>query len=235
MARRNTTRRIIGLALLAGGAFAAGRLGLIAPNAPLTPLAGAAQPEHDHDHDENEKGEGMDEGMGGPPDMMEMMAAFEEAGRPGEYHEMLDFFAGTWDAQSTFWMDPDQPPMEMEGTMEFEWILGGRYLKETLKSGFMGEPFEGLGFWGYDNTTGKFVGAWMDTMNTGIMASTGSVDESGKVFTMWGEMASPMGGTVRFRHVITIINDDEATMEFFEAYDGQSEMTRMGLVVYTRQ
>ena len=38
----------------------------------------------------------------------------------------------------------------------------------------MGQPFEGMGVFGYDNLTDNYTGIWLDNMGTGIMVSQGT-------------------------------------------------------------
>ena len=45
------------------------------------------------------------------------MAAWMQVAAPGEEHEYLKRLIGTWKAKTKFWMDPDGPPQESEGTM----------------------------------------------------------------------------------------------------------------------
>ena len=73
-----------------------------------------------------------------------------------------------------------------------KWILGNRYLEEQYAGSFMGQPFTGLGFQGYDNVAKRYVGTWMDTMSTGMMMSTGTMN--GKVIKSTGSMADPLTG-----------------------------------------
>ncbi len=106
-----------------------------------------------------------------------MMEAMERAATPGPQHAMLAGMAGDWTFEGTFWMAPDQPPMQSTGTAERTMALGGRVLVEKVTSSFMGEPFEGHGMTGYDNVTGQYWGAWMDNASTALMTSTGSCDQ----------------------------------------------------------
>jgi len=50
---------------------------------------------------------------------------------------------------------------------------------------------------------------------------TGSVDESGKAWTMTSEMVDPEGGTMSKRSVITLKDDDHHSMESFFTRQGQ--------------
>ena len=60
--------------------------------------------------------------------------------------------------------------------------LGGRFLEERVQSSFMGQPFSGIGYTGYDNVKKKYVSTWMDNMGTMIMVMEGTPDPAGKVY-----------------------------------------------------
>lgn len=97
-----------------------------------------------------------------------MMQAWEDAATPGEAHAWLMEDAGTWDVTQTMWMEPGAEPLVVHGTAVREPILGGRVLRETVSSTFMGESFTGIAHTGYDNVTDTFWGTWMDNLGTDI-------------------------------------------------------------------
>jgi hypothetical protein len=41
-------------------------------------------------------------------------------------------------------------------------VLGGRFVEQRYAGNFMGQPFSGLGYTGYDNYRKKYIGSWMD-------------------------------------------------------------------------
>src|SRR5262245_7663942 len=96
------------------------------------------------------------------------MEAMAKAATPGDGQKKLDPLVGTFDAKVTMWADPSKPPQESTGTSETSWVLGNRFLETKYQGTFMGQPFSGIGYTGYDNVTGKYVGTWMDTMSTGM-------------------------------------------------------------------
>ena len=109
--------------------------------------------------------------------------------------------------------------------MENALDLDGRFLRQTYK----GDPgdgpfpnFEGRGFWGYNTVTKKYEGFWIDSASTAMQNEVGDVDESGKVWTMIGEMTNPQTGQpMQKRSVITLQDNDHHKMElFFSGPDG---------------
>src|SRR5262245_54307356 len=83
-----------------------------------------------------------------PPTPEALLKALAEAGKPGAEHEKLQPFVGDWTFILRLWTDPSQPPAELKGTVERKWIMGGRFVQETVKGERDGKSFEGLGLLG---------------------------------------------------------------------------------------
>jgi hypothetical protein len=146
-------------------------------------------------------------------DPEEMMAIYMQAATPGAHHEILGKFVGTFRVSGQMWMAPGAEPVESSGTSEARMIFGGRYLEQQFSGNFMGMPFEGVSITGYDNVKKQFVGTWIDSMGTGIMTSTGSIDESGRVLSFTADYNDPLMGPVQYDEKITIVDDDNHVME----------------------
>jgi len=169
----------------------------------------------------------------GPPDEKAMMEAMQKAATPGEAHKKLESMIGTWDTKVTMYMDPSKPPEESTGVSENKWVLGDRYVEMTYSGTFMGQPFSGIGYQGYDNTTKKYVGTWMDTGSTGMMVSTGSM--SGNTMTSTSNMADPMTGkTHQYTTKVVVADNDHHTMEMWgPGPDGKNY--KMMVINYSRK
>lgn len=151
-----------------------------------------------------------------------MMEAWAKAGTPGEKHEQLAALVGTWDAEMKFWMDPSAEPLSSTGTVTYEMIMDGRYLREEVKSDFMGQPFHGLGTYGYNNVTGQLEATWIDDMSTGVYSYEGSIGEDGKEFVVKGTYTDPVSNEKReTRSVMRIVSPDRLHYESFETRDGK--------------
>lgn len=163
------------------------------------------------------------------------MQKMMEAATPGPAHQKLKPMIGTWDAKVTTWAAPGAPPLESYGTMTNQWILGGRWIEMKFHGSFMGMPFHGLGYTGYDNVQKKYVGTWMDNMSTGVMLSEGEMDSSGKSIEFIATVSDPLSGTVtESKETMTIVDDDHHTMEMWgPGPDGKSY--RMMVIEYTRK
>ncbi|HKR65750.1 MAG TPA: DUF1579 domain-containing protein [Thermoanaerobaculia bacterium] len=145
-----------------------------------------------------------------------MMEAMMKAGMPGEPHKMLANMAGTWNAKVSTWMMPGADAMVMDGTSENKAVMGGRYLEQRFSGNFMGMPFEGVGYTGYDNVKKQYWGTWMDNMSTGMMMMSGAASDDGKTWTFTGTMADPMTGKdTKIDEKVTVIDADHHTLEMW--------------------
>lgn len=187
----------------------------------------ASGPEHDH-HDGVSQDE-MDKMTEMSPE--EMMAAMAAIGSPGEHHAELDKMCGEWTAHASFVMDPAAPPEKSTGSMTIEPVLGGRYFRGEFKMDFMGQPFEGLAYSGYDVAHEQYVSVWMDTMSTKITYLEGNRNEDGDM-VMKGTATTPMGDNP-MKIVTTHESDDQFTDHF---YDKMPDGTwfNSGTIKYTR-
>jgi hypothetical protein len=150
---------------------------------------------------------------------------FEKLAATTEEHRKMAPFEGTFKAEVKMWMGPGDP-ITMTGTMVNEFDLGGRFLRQTYRADSPEGPFgtfEGRGYWGYNNVTRKYEGFWIDTASTMMQTETGTLDETGKVWAMIGEMVEPQtGGSLKRRSVIKLVDDDHHTMEMFvDTGDGE--------------
>jgi Protein of unknown function (DUF1579) len=148
------------------------------------------------------------------PDQKAMMDAWMKAMTPGEGHKKLEPFVGSFDVKVTSWMAPGAPPAESSGSAEDRWVLGGRYVQEMFDGQFMGQPFSGIGYTGYDNIKKAFVSTWMDNMSTAIMMTKGSME--GNTMTSSGTMDDPMSGKSQtMNNKVTVLDKDHHTMEMW--------------------
>ncbi|MCC6660967.1 MAG: DUF1579 domain-containing protein [Phycisphaerales bacterium] len=170
----------------------------------------------------------------GQPSEAEYMAAMEKAGAPGPEHARIMTLAGTWHGKCSFQMAPDAPMQTSMGTMVNTPVLGGRQLRQEWKGDMMGMPFEGLGYWGYDNIKKEYVATWTDSMSTSIMVSTGTYDDKTHTYSMKGTSPDPITGkdTV-LREVITIKSPTSHTMVMYGPGPDGKEM-KMMTIEYTR-
>lgn len=162
--------------------------------------------------------------------------AWMAAAQPGEAHKKLEPMIGAWTATQKFWMEPGQAPQESTATCENAWALGGRFVEQRFTGSMPGsaQPFEGRGFTGYDNVTGKFVGMWMDTFSTSMMTFEGAISPCGKVLTFRGEQKAPNNMTVKYRYEVKLESADRHVFTMWQAM-GEAPEVKVMETVYTKR
>jgi hypothetical protein len=165
------------------------------------------------------------------------MDAMMKAGAPGDAHKRLSTMVGTWNATVKMFnpMQPGAPAQESTGIAESKWVLGGRWVQESFNGNFMGMPFSGIGYTGYDNIKKQYVGTWMDNMSTSVMMSSGGTTVDNKTYEFNSTMDDPMSGkSMPVKEKMTVIDDDHHVMEMWApAPDGK--MVKMMEITYTRK
>lgn len=170
-----------------------------------------------------------------PPEQKAAMDAMMKAMTPGDAHKLLNAMVGSWETKVTMWMSPGAEPTVTSATAETKWILGNRYLEERFRGEFMGMPFLGIGYTGYDNVKKEYWGTWIDNMSTGVMKMTGTTADQGKTWKFTGTNADPMTGKdmVAEEHV-TVADADHHTSEMYgPAPDGKT--FKMMEIAYSRK
>jgi hypothetical protein len=163
------------------------------------------------------------------------MEAMMKAASPGDAHKKLEGMVGTFNTTVKSYMAPGAPPAESSGVSENTWVLGGRWIQQKFEGNFMGMPYSGIGYTGYDNLKKQYVGSWMDNMSTAMMTSTGSADASGKSYEFTSTMDDPMSGKpMTVKEKVTVVDHDTHTMEMWGAApDGK--MFKMMEITYKRK
>ena len=146
------------------------------------------------------------------------MEAMMKAATPGEAHKKLGGMVGTFNTEVKMWMAPGAPPTGGTGVSENTWALDGRFVEQHFDGNFMGMPFHGIGYTGYDNIKKHYVGAWMDNMTTSMMVSSGTAEADGKSITFLSTMDDPMTGkSSPVKEKVTVVDDDHHTLEMWMA------------------
>jgi Protein of unknown function (DUF1579) len=157
-----------------------------------------------------------------PPDEKAMLEAMLKAATPGEQHKKLEPLAGTWELSVQSWMDPSKPPSASKATSEIKWIMGNRFLEETVKGEFAGMEFNGRNLIGYDNLRKKYTTVWISTMCTSIANGTGEMSADGKTLTTQTEGVDPISGqTIKGKDVLQIVSNDNLEATFYKTLGGQ--------------
>ncbi len=163
------------------------------------------------------------------------MEAMMKAATPGDAHKKLGAMVGTFNTDVKMWMDPAAPPTGGTGVSENTWALDGRFVEQRFNGTFMGMPFHGIGYTGYDNIKKHYIGSWMDNMTTSMMVSEGTPDASGKSITFMSTMDDPMTGkSSPVKETVTVVDGDHHTLEMWgPGPDGK--MFKMMEIAYSRK
>jgi hypothetical protein len=151
-----------------------------------------------------------------------LLKAMAQAGKPGAEHKKLQPFVGDWDLTLKLWTNPSQPPAEAKGTSQRKWIMGGRFVQETVNVECHGKTFEGMGLLGYDNARKKFSAVKACGLCGTISHGFATCSDSGKKFECAKEECCPLTGqTVKGRDEVVIESNDRIVVNVFKTIDGK--------------
>jgi hypothetical protein len=157
-----------------------------------------------------------------PPSPAEMLKMMATAGQPGAEHKKLEPLVGDWNLTLKMWTDPSQPPAELKGTVKREWIMGGRFVQESLKGEFEGKPFEGMGLWGYDAAQKKYTTVRACGLCGMLSSESSELDASGHKFECATEEKCPLTGEmVKGRDEVVIESKDRIVTNVYKTVDGK--------------
>lgn len=153
-------------------------------------------------------------------------ASARPSGAVGPQLRRLDWLAGQWTVRQSMWTDPAKPPAVDNGSAAFTAVLGGRHLRQDLRVDSAGKPFEGLGYIGYDNATGKYDSLWMDVNFTGMIMAHGDYDAVKRTYTFTGAVPDPaLGGAMSpLREVMQVRDADHFVYEYYERHGGREAL-----------
>ena len=129
---------------------------------------------------------------------------------PVKQHEWLQQFVGEWNVEVEVTTEPGKPPIRGKGT-ESTRMLGGFWVVAEGEGEMDGTPgtIRSLLTLGYDSNAKKYVGTWIDSMNSYLWKYEGKLDAARKVLTLETEgPCSLRAGLVRFREVTEFPSKD---------------------------
>lgn len=167
--------------------------------------------------------------------LAEMMKKVEPAMTPGPAHKTLDPLVGEWNVEVKMWMTPGEPPTVTKGSAKSAWVLKGRFVREEFDGDFMGQPFHGISYTGYDNVRRKYRSVWIDDMSTTIVTAEGDAEEGGKVIKMASDYACAMTGEAHKTgtQVYRILSRDKHVFEMYDPAQGND--SKVMELTYTRK
>jgi hypothetical protein len=153
-----------------------------------------------------------------------VLKAMGEAGQPGSEHKKLEPLVGDWTFTLKMWTDPSQPPAELTGTVNRKWIMGGRFVQETVNGqcNLTGKTFEGLGLVGYHGGEKKFTFSRACGLCGTAACNLATLDASGQKFSCATEECCPLSGE-RFsgRDEVIIENNDRIVTNVYKTQGGK--------------
>ena len=161
----------------------------------------------------------------------EMMEQMAKLAAPGPAHEHLKACVGTWKATVKMYMGGQ--PQVSEGTSEMHMTLGDRFLEQSYKGTFMGQPFEGHGFTGYDNQKSVYQSVWIDNSSTMMTVSEGTWDDASKSLISKSTMLGPDGKPGEVRTVMKLVDPNTLLYSTYWPSNGQDQV--MMEITYKRQ
>ena len=152
-------------------------------------------------------------------------------GAVSEEHKVLHMDAGTWTAKGKMWMPGAADSTEFEGK-EVNSMIGDFWCTSRFEGNFFGTEFVGTGTFGYDESSKKYHGVWMDSMNPNMTKMHGTYDQAKKTMTFQTEGKDMTGRAVKGKNVVHYKDEDTRVMTMYEM-DGD-EMRKTMEIVYSR-
>lgn len=145
-----------------------------------------------------------------------------------EAAKRLEAWVGTWDAEVTMMGSTTQ------GSETCRIDCGGHWLVTEHTGSFMGMPFLGKGFTGFDATKDAYAGVWIDSTGAPMAVfGDGRFAKDGKSFTAHVDGVGMDGKPARFEYVSTFPDARARTFEVFQI-DGARRESQMK-IRYTKR
>lgn len=144
---------------------------------------------------------------------------------PDAQHAALGALAGQWDVRQSFYLKPGEPPQIDTGSAEFAMVLNGRHLRQSLHIASK-QPFEGLGYLGYDPAVGHWFSTWMDVNFPGLIVAWGDYDPTARSYTFTGTIADAAHPSEKtpLREVLHVADKDHFTYDYYETHAGKESL-----------
>jgi hypothetical protein len=140
---------------------------------------------------------------------------------------------GKWECDVYFYVDPSGKPIASKAT-EVNHMVGDLWLISDFQGEMGGTPFHGSSQMGFDPSSKKYVGSWVDSASPFAMRMEGSFEASTKTLTVLGTGKDPAGNEMKSKLVSTAKDDDHRSMTMYMSSPG-GEWTKFMEVVYRRK
>jgi hypothetical protein len=128
-------------------------------------------------------------------------------------YRLLHQLVGEWEYDSEAILDPGKPPVKSKGT-ETVRAVGEFWVIAENKGTAFDMPFTGVMTLGYSPEKKKYVGTWIDSMNSHMLSLEGAVNEPGSALTLLTEGPNPSapGKLSKFKDVIELKGKDHKVL-----------------------
>lgn len=204
----------------------------------LTAFMGCASTNQDVGSDEYAYSKSQSSSQSNAASQMQAdMQACMAAAAPGKQHEMLARGAGHWSGTSSMWMAPDTQPVTSKVSSNVTTLMDGRFTKCETSGDMPGMgPFQGLGFYGFDNVSQKYVSTWLDNCGTGMMTGDGTMSADGNTMTWTYHYNCPITKKmVTMRQVEHRTSDNAMTLDMYGNDPHSGKEFKMMHIDLTRQ
>ena len=165
-----------------------------------------------------------------PPSPADLLKVLAKAGTPGPEHKKLEPFVGDWTITAKLWTDPSKPPAQATGTAQRKWIMGGRFVQETVQIECNGKTFEGMGLIGYYSAQKKFTAVKVCGLCGTISHGLATCNSSGTKFECVKEECCPLSGQkIKGRDEVLIESNDRIVVNVYKTID-RKELKVMEIV-----
>ena len=162
--------------------------------------------------------------------------AYSQMATPTEEHKVLKKEEGEWKATMTMHYGPAGPmpqPMTVSGS-EINQMVGEFWISSSFEVDMGGMPFKGHGTFGYDVTSQKYVGMWVDSMSMHPTKMIGTYDKAKKTMTYQTTGMGMDGKPMKGKNIVVYESDDRRVMTMFAKLPENEKMEKMMEIVYER-
>lgn len=136
-------------------------------------------------------------------------------------HELLLRKVGLWDVECSYFVSPEEDPLQVEGTDRVE-AIGQYWTESRFEVTISGFEVSGRAITGYDPERNCFLGTWCDSSNPYLYLYEGQIHDDGQTLELEGDNIDPhTRQLVKYRSVEVIGETERKLSLFLEAKANQ--------------
>ena len=153
-------------------------------------------------------------------------------------HGILKKLQGDFDFDMSIWFDPTAEPIEMGGTLTYDWTLDGQSIvMEYDATDMESMPHKGIEYISYNEGSGEYESIRMTSVSGAMVVWKGKYDENTKTLEFKADVSGEMDGekfSGTSRAVYKWESDDKYTVVMHSKYDGMDEEVKEMEMTFTR-